>query len=330
MVVVDPSEKIIVFTQSSEATDVRLDKYLAEHQEVDLSRSRIQDLIRNGAVKVNGKKRKTSYQLRPGDTISILFVPSSPPLAASEEVEFGLLYEDDFIVVVNKPPGLVVHPCAGHQGGTLVHGLLQRFAHLPSLGLGVRPGIVHRLDKDTSGVMVIAKDERTRHFLVQQFKQRHVRKRYLALVHGRPEGEHGFMDLPIGRHPVKRKEMSVSLGKGRRAVTEWEVVSTFSLDVSLLRVVIHTGRTHQIRVHLAYMGYPVLGDTVYGYGRRWWRHQDAAMRRVLEVAKRQMLHAEMLGFLHPDSNRYVEFTAPLAPDIEEAIIRLGGVKPDRG
>jgi 23S rRNA pseudouridine1911/1915/1917 synthase len=330
MVVVDPSEKIIIFEQSSEATVIRLDKYLAEHKEVGLSRGRIQDLIRNGAVKVNGKKRKTSYQLRPGDRISVPFLPSSPALAASQDVEFGLLHEDDSLVVVNKPPGLVVHPCAGHQGETLVHGLLHRFAHLPSFDTGVRPGIVHRLDKDTSGVMVIAKDEKTRHFLADQFKNRKVRKRYLALVHGRPEGERGFMDLPIGRHPVKRKEMSVSLDKGRRAITEWEVISSFPLDISLLRVVIHTGRTHQIRVHLAYMGYPVLGDTVYGYGRRWWRQQDAAVRRTLDLVKRQMLHAEMLGFIHPDSKRYVEFTAPLQPDMEEAVARLRTLKPSSG
>lgn len=316
-----PSEKIIIFNQSSHAGEIRLDKFLSEHHEVHVSRGEIQELIKKGAVKVNGKKRKASYQLKPGDTIRILFLRPPLHLAASEDVEFGILHEDSSLVVVNKPPGLVVHPCAGHRGKTLVDGLIQRFSHLSSLET-VRPGIVHRLDKDTSGVMVIAKDEEARLFLTDQFKKREVRKRYAALVHGRPEAEYGSMDLPIGRHPVKRKEMSVSLNQGRRAVTEWDVVSTFSLNISLLRVVIHTGRTHQIRVHLAYMGYPVLGDKIYGYGRRWGRRQDAAMRKLLDLANRQMLHAEMLGFIHPDSKQYMEFNAPIAQDIQAVIAWL--------
>ena len=329
MIVVDLREKTIIVKQSSGGADVRLDKYLSEHTDTALSRARIQGLIRVGAVKVNGEKRKSSYQLRPGDRITILFLPPSPPLLESEDVEFDILHEDDSIVVVNKPPGLVVHPCAGYRGATLVHGLVQRFARLPSPGMGLRPGIVHRLDKDTSGVMVVAKDDRAHHFLTDQFKKREVRKQYLALVHGRPEGGRGFMDLPIGRHPVKREEMSVSLVNGRRAITEWEVVSAFPLDVSLLRVAIHTGRTHQIRVHLAYMGYPVLGDRTYGYGRRWWRRQDETMRKALTLAGRQMLHAEMLGFVHPESKRYVEFKAPLYPDMENLIEWLRMVKPGR-
>jgi 23S rRNA pseudouridine1911/1915/1917 synthase len=330
MIVVHSREKTIIFQRSSADTDVRLDKYLSEHKEVDLSRARIQDLIRVGAVKVNGETRKSSYQLKPGDRITVHVVPLSTPLGASEDVEFDLLHEDNSILVVNKPPGLVVHPSAGHRGGTLVHGLLHRFAHLPPLGTCLRPGIVHRLDKDTSGVMVVAKDDRAHDFLADQFKRREVTKRYLALVHGRPEGEHGFMDLPIGRHPVKRKEMSVSLLHGRRAITEWEVVCAFPWDISLLKVVIHTGRTHQIRVHLAYAGYPVLGDRTYGYGKRWWMQQDVMMRGALALVKRQMLHAEILGFIHPESKSYVEFKAPLHPDMEELIEWLRTVKPGGG
>ncbi len=330
MIVVPSREKTIIFQQSSGDTEVRLDKYLSEHKEVDLSRARVQELIRVGAVEVNGRTRKSSYQLRPGDRITILSLPPSTPLEASEEVKFDLLHEDNSIVVINKPPGLVVHPSAGHRGGTLVHGLVHRFAHLASLGTCIRPGIVHRLDKDTSGVMVVAKHDRAHYFLTDQFKRRKVTKRYLALVHGRPVGEHGVMDLPIGRHPVKRKEMSVSLLQGRRAITEWEVVSAFPLDFSLLRVMIHTGRTHQIRVHLAYVGYPVLGDGTYGYGKRWWRQQGVMMQGVLALAKRQMLHAEELGFIHPESRRYVEFKAPLHPDMEGLIAWLDAVKPGRG
>jgi 23S rRNA pseudouridine1911/1915/1917 synthase len=330
MIEVYSREKIIIFMQSSGDTDVRLDKYLSEHKQLDLSRAKIQDLIRNGAVEVNGEKKKSSYQLRSGDRIAIHFLPPSSPLVTSEDVEFDLLHEDDSIIVVNKPPGLVVHTCAGHQGRTLVHGLVHRFAHLSSPGRFVRPGIVHRLDKDTSGVMVIARDDRVHQFLADQFKKREVKKIYLAVVHGRPEGNSGRVDLPIGRHPANRKEMRVSFFKGRNAITEWEVVSAFLMDISLLRVVIHTGRTHQIRVHLAYLGYPVLGDRTYGYGRRWLRQQDEMMRKTVSLAKRQMLHAETLGFIHPESKRYVEFRAPLYSDMEELIEWLHAFKPARG
>lgn len=313
---VNSVEKSFIFHQSSADIDARLDKFLSDNKEVDLSRARIQGLIKAGAVTVNDERKKPSYQLKPGDRITIRFLPASSSLEASENVEFDLLYEDNSIAVVNKPPGLVVHPAAGHDTGTLVNGLIYKYANLSSFSGQLRPGIVHRLDKDTSGVMVIAKNDRVHNFLANQFKRREVVKRYLALVHGKVEGEQGIVDLPIGRHPAKRKQMSVSLLKGRRAITEWKVMAVFSLDLSLLRVAIHTGRTHQIRVHLAYRGYPIVGDMVYGYGKRWWRQQDVMMREALALVKRQMLHAEMLGFVHPDLLRYVEFEAPLPPDME--------------
>lgn len=324
---VNSREKTFTFNQSSPDINARLDKFLSDNKEVDLSRARIQDLIKIGAVTVNDEKRKPSYQLKPGDRITIRFLPPSAPLEASENVEFELLYEDNSIAVVNKPPGLVVHPAAGHHTGTLVHGLVHKYANLSSISGQLRPGIVHRLDKDTSGVMVIAKNDRAHHFLANQFKGREVTKRYLAFVHGKAEGEQGIVDLPIGRHSIKKKEMSVSLLKGRRAITEWKVVSVFSLDLSLLRVTIHTGRTHQIRVHLAYMGYPVVGDMVYGYGKRWWKQQDVMIRGALTLVKRQMLHAEMLGFVHPDLLRYVEFEAPLPPDMEALLRWLHKIRP---
>jgi len=312
---VNAVEKIVVFHQSSANLDVRLDRFLSVKRHIDLSRARVQDLIKTGAVTVNSERKKPSYQLKAGDRIKISFLPPSVLLEASENIEFNLLYQDNSILVVNKPPGLVVHPSAGHHAGTLVHGLLRKCTNLSSVSGPVRPGIVHRLDKDTSGVMVVAKSDRVHNFLANQFKRREVKKRYLALVHGNVEKEKGVMDLPIRRHPVKRKEMHVSLLEGRAAMTQWEVISVFSLGFSLLKISPSTGRTHQIRVHMAYMGYPVVGDCLYGYGKRWWKQQSSIVKEVLMLVKRQMLHAELLGFVHPDSMRYVEFEAPPPPDM---------------
>jgi 23S rRNA pseudouridine1911/1915/1917 synthase len=307
-------EKIFTFHQTSAYTGFRLDKFLSDDRDLGLSRAKIQKLIENGSITVNGKRRKASYQLAPGDTIKIAYPPSSVILEASEDIEFDLLYEDNSIAVINKPPGLVVHPSAGHEKRTLVHGLLYRCNQLSS-GDPIRPGVVHRLDKDTSGVMVIAKSNKAHDHLAQQFKKREIKKRYLALVHGAAEKEKGIIDLPISRHPVRRKEMSISLSKGREAMSEWEVVSVFSLGFSLLKITPYTGRTHQIRVHMAYMGYPIVGDAVYGYGKRWWKQQSLVLKETFALVKRQMLHAEILGFLHPDSLRYVEFKTPPPKDM---------------
>jgi len=308
-------EKTFIFHQSSADIDVRLDKFLSNKKDVDLPRARIQNLIKIGEVTVNGERKKPSYQLKPGDRIKISFLSPSIPLEASENIEFDILYEDNSILVVNKPPGLVVHPSAGHYSGTLVHGLLRKCTNLSSISGPIRPGIVHRLDKDTSGVMVVAKSDRAHNFLTRQFKSREVKKRYQALVHGNVGKEKGIVDLPISRHPVKRKEMCISLLKGRMAMTEWEVISILSLGFSLLRISPSTGRTHQIRVHMAYMGYPVVGDILYGYGKRWWKQQSSIMKEAFTFVKRQMLHAELLGFVHPDSMRYVEFEAPPPMDM---------------
>jgi len=314
--VVNSWEKTFIFRQPAEKIDVRLDKFLSDNKDVSLSRARIQNLITTGAVTVNGERKKPSYQPKPGDRIKILFLPKPAPLEVPENVKFDLLYEDNSILVVNKPPGVVVHPSVGHYTGTLVHGLLYRCRNLSSSGDPIRPGIVHRLDKDTSGVMVVAKSDKAHDFLSNQFKKREIKKSYLAIVHGNVEKKKGIIDLPISRHPIKRKEMSVSLLKGRAAISEWEVISVFPLGFSLLRINLHTGRTHQIRVHMAYMGYPVVGDVVYGYGKKWWNQKSLTMKKTLTLVKRQMLHAEILGFVHPDSLQYVEFEAPLPTDMD--------------
>ena len=308
-------ETTVFFRQSSAEGDVRLDKFLSDTKEVDLSRARVQHLIKIGAITVNDERKKPSYQLKPGDRIEISF-PTPPILAGGPaDVEFDLLYEDSSILVINKPPGLVVHPSAGHYSGTLVHGLLNKCGPLSSFGDPIRPGIVHRLDKDTSGVMVVAQGDRAHTFLAHQFKKRAVTKQYVAVVHGLVEKGKGVVDLPISRHPVRRKEMSVSLLKGRAAKSEWEVIAHFSLGFSLLKIYLHTGRTHQIRVHMAYMGYPIVGDAVYGRGKNWWKEQSSPVKEALGLVKRQMLHAEVLGFSHPDSRHYVEFKAPRPKDM---------------
>jgi len=314
--VVNSWEKTFIFRPPSEEIDVRLDKFLSDNKNLGLSRARIQNLIAIGAITINGERKKPSYQPKPGDRIKISFLPKSVPLEVPENIDFDLLYEDNSILVVNKPPGLVVHPSAGHYTGTLVHGLLYKCRNLSSFGDPIRPGIVHRIDKDTSGVMVVAKSDRAHNFLSNQFKRREVKKSYLTIVHGNVEKKKGIIDLPISRNPIKRKEMSVSLLKGRAAITEWEVMSLFSLGFSLLRISLHTGRTHQIRVHMSYMGYPVVGDIVYGYGKRWWNQKSLVMKETLNLVKRQMLHAEILGFVHPDSLKYVEFKAPLPTDMD--------------
>ncbi len=323
---INSREKTFIFHQSSEEIDIRLDKFLSAKKGLDLSRARIQGLIKSGVVTVNGERKGPSYQLKPGDRIKISSLPRSVRLEASEDVDFDLLYEDNSILVVNKPPGLVVHPCSGHYTGTLVHGLLYKCSDLSSLsGLG-RPGIIHRLDKDTSGVMVVAKSDRAHNLLANQFKRREVKKRYLALVHGHVAKEKGTIDLPIKRHPVKRERMSASLLGGRVAKTEWELISIFPLGFSLLRISPYTGRTHQIRVHMAYMGYPVVGDALYGYGKRWWRRQSPIIKEALHLVKRQMLHAESLGFIHPDSLRWVKFEVPPPMDMGRLLNWLNGNK----
>ncbi|MBW1997951.1 MAG: RluA family pseudouridine synthase [Deltaproteobacteria bacterium] len=290
----------------------------------DLSRSRIQGLIRDGSVSVNGRATKSSYAVRAGDRISVREPPPEDSVLRPESVSFETIYEDPFLIVLNKPAGIVVHPAPGHSGGTLVHGLLRHCDDLSGIGGVVRPGIVHRLDKDTSGVMVIAKNDRVHDLLSQQFKARRVRKTYLALVHDIPEVRHGEVDLPIARHPKRRKEMAVQRGGGKRAITSWEKLSEVGSKFCLLAVSPKTGRTHQIRVHLSHVGHPVVGDKVYGYGQQWWRRNFPGDRQIAKMVNRQMLHAAVLGFVHPDSGEYCEFEAPMPEDMKNLIETLGG------
>ncbi|RMF87358.1 MAG: RluA family pseudouridine synthase, partial [Nitrospinota bacterium] len=246
---------------------------------------------------------------------SPLTTPPSP-LLVGEPIPLDILYEDPYLLVINKPAGLVVHPAPGNPSGTLVNALLFHCHRLSTAGDLQRPGIVHRLDKDTSGLLVVAKDDLSHRRLAYQLKQRQIKREYLALVHGWIREEEGVIDAPIGRHPRQRKKMAVVPGSGRPALTSFRVKERFT-HFTLLQVRLQTGRTHQIRVHMAYIHHPVVGDPV--YGGRGSRETRGEVRAALARLQRQALHAWRLGFWHPQSKEYLEFTAPLPADIAQVL-----------
>ena len=288
----------------------------------DCSRSYLAQLIRSGVLVVNQEPRKPSYRLGLGDVITGRRPPDPAPVRYTPEpIPLGILHEDAFLIVLDKPAGLVVHPAPGHPSGTLVNALL---AHCPDLAQGDdthRPGIVHRLDKDTSGVMVVAKERRTHEALAHQFKQRLVRKHYLAIVRGRVKTMNGEVDLPIGRHPTDRKKMSIITRHGRPAVTRWSVRQQFK-GAALLALELKTGRTHQARVHCAAIQHPILGDPVYGGRHRGDTTLPTDVRQALKTAGRQMLHAWRLSFRHPDDDREMRFEAALPEDMRHLLALL--------
>ena len=324
LVVKNETHSLFSFSISGEEGAERLDTYLASRVG-DLTRSKVQNLVRRGFVKVNGRPAKASYRLKRGDSVELSIPPEPPNVPKPEPIEFGILHEDSSLIVLNKPPGLVVHPSPGHSTGTLVHGLLQYCPELSGMGGLQRPGIIHRLDKDTSGLMVVAKNDKVHRFLSGQFKGGIIKKRYLALVHGNIEGERGEINLPIARHPRRRKEMSVALSGGKKALTFWRKVETFDDKFSLLSVAPKTGRTHQNRVHLSHLGHPIVGDPVYGYKKTWWKKQASLKGHMIPPIKRQMLHAEILGFIHPESEDFCEFQAPMPEDMYDILKNLRSI-----
>ncbi len=291
----------------------RLDLWLAAQRPAH-SRARWQELIRTGDVRVNGRTRKPHGLLREGDRVSWTIPAPRIAKPQPEDIPLDILYEDDDLIVLNKPAGLVVHPAPGHDSGTLVNALLNHCNNLPGIGGERRPGIVHRLDRDTSGVLVAAKSELAMRKLAAQFKRRQVRKEYVALAWGAPRPPRGTIDTLVGRSPYNRKKMSARPQTGRRAVTHYDTEQAFG-EVSLLRLRIETGRTHQIRVHLAHIGHPVVGDTQYGRARKTERPVPAT---------RQMLHAERLAFAHPRTGAALEFSAPLPEDMRGLLAALNG------
>ncbi len=299
--------------------DERLDVVVAAYLE-DCSRSYASTLIKKGVVKVRDSLKKPSYRLRRGEIVTGLVPPPEPADITPERTNFGVLYEDDHLMVIDKPPGLVVHPAPGHARSTLVHGLLFHCPDMKGVGGKLRPGIVHRLDKDTSGILLIAKSSSAHAKLSAQFKTRKIKKEYLALVWGRMPAAEGKIDLPIGRHPKDRKKMSVHSYAGRNAETLWKVEEEYK-DASLVRLDLKTGRTHQIRVHCAAIHHPVLGDQTYGKGKRLV--VETKDERKMPIP-RQMLHAWKIGFEHPEERKSMSFQADIPEDMKEilALLRL--------
>jgi 23S rRNA pseudouridine1911/1915/1917 synthase len=269
----------------------RLDRALSELFP-DHSRSALARLIEDGHVLLDTNEvRKTSHRVSSGQTVTVEFPPPSPSSVASQDLPLHILFDDADLVVVDKPAGLVVHPAAGHADGTLVNALLFHVPTLSGIGGEIRPGIVHRLDKDTSGVMVIAKNDAAHRKLAANWNSEHVRKEYLAIVYGTPDPDRGTIDAPIGRDPRDRKRMAV-VPSGRRAVTDFEVVERLRYS-SLVRCRLRTGRTHQIRVHLKHLGHPIIGDPLYS-GPQWKGIPDKQLQKALAAIDRQMLHAAKL------------------------------------
>jgi 23S rRNA pseudouridine1911/1915/1917 synthase len=281
---------------------IRLDRYIAEECP-ELSRSYIQKLAEEGHITVNGAEVKRSSSLDIGDKVSIIIPPSVPPSLLAEEIPLNIVYEDDDLLVVDKPAGLTVHPAPGHPSHTLVNAILAHYPHLSGVGSPGRPGIVHRLDKNTSGLIVVAKNDAAQQNISAQIKARSVTKRYLVLVAGHLSPDRGIIEAPIGRDPGNRKRMAVVSG-GREARTQYRVIKYMD-NCTLLEVSPETGRTHQIRVHLAAIGYPVVGDEIYG--------------TRSPILRRQFLHAHHLGFRLPSTGEQVELSSELPSDLEEAL-----------
>lgn len=306
--------KIDVYEVRAEEYGLRLDVFLSAREQ-RLTRSQIKRMITDGKVRVNNREVKPSHSVKGGDRIEVRREALAAWSFAAEDIPLSICYEDDSIIVVDKPAGMVVHPGAGNYEGTLVNALLFHCRDLSGIGGVLRPGIVHRLDKDTSGLLVVAKSDRAHGDLSSQFKNRVVTKVYKALVYGDVKEESGVIELPIGRHPKDRKRMSVAAGRGRVSLSRWTVEERF-VYVTLLDVVIETGRTHQIRVHLSSQGYPVVGDAVYGGTRRRLQEiRHDTPRAIVGRLKRQALHAAEIGFRHPVTGRRMKFTSPLPADI---------------
>lgn len=292
------------FVEAEQAGE-RIDKYLTDSLEESISRSQVQQWIRGGDVRVNGQTVKPNYKMAAGDHIVLVIPDPVDEEIVPEPIPLDVVFEDRDVIVVNKPRGMVVHPAPGHYSGTLVNALLHHCTDLSGINGVLRPGIVHRIDKDTSGLLVAAKNDKAHLSLAEQLKEHSVTRIYTAVVHGNLAHDQGTIDAPIGRDPSDRKMYTVTHKNSKHAVTHFVVLDRFG-DYTLLQLKLETGRTHQIRVHMKYIGHPLVGDPLYG-------------RAKGNLMEGQALHAGVLGFLHPSHGEYMEFEAPLPEDMRRLI-----------
>lgn len=311
------TEPLIVVTVSEKAAGERLDSFLAGQLQGQ-SRSALQRLIENGDILLDGKPVRPSHKLVADSRIQINFPAPVAATPRAEEIPLDILYEDSDLIVINKPAGMTVHPGAGVSSGTLVNALLAHCKDLSGIGGEIRPGIVHRLDKGTSGVLVAAKNDQAHRGLAEQFSQHKVKRLYHALVFGVPEEDTGKINGIIGRHPTDRLRLSGKARNGKQAVTNWRVLERFK-QASLIRLRLETGRTHQIRVHLSEAGMPIIGDPLYPDGGRLNNLRDSQLKGMINKLKRQALHAYVLGFIHPTSQEYMEFSTEPPQDFMDIL-----------
>ncbi|CUO58907.1 RluA family pseudouridine synthase [Clostridium sp. NSJ-49] len=298
----------IILKVTEENTGERIDKYLSTVIE-GKTRSFIQGLIEEKAVTVNGKIIKSNYKVKINDEVVVILPEPIELDVKAENIKLDIVYEDSDVIVVNKPKNMVVHPAPGNYSGTLVNGLLYHCKDLSGINGVIRPGIVHRIDKDTTGILVVAKNDEAHNSLAKQFKDHSIKREYYALVEGRFSKESGTIDKPLGRNKKDRLKMDI-VEDGRRAVTHYEVLEQYDKGVSLIKCTLETGRTHQIRVHMASIGHPLVGDQTYGFKKQKFKIEG------------QALHAKTLGFIHPSTGEYIEFTSDLPEYFEELIRKL--------
>ena len=293
----------------AEAQGVRIDKFLSEACD-GLSRSYLQKLLKSELVEVDKRTVKNSYKLSAGDRIEFEVPEAAEPEIKAEDIPLDIIYEDSDIILVNKPKGMVVHPAAGHYSQTLVNGLMYHCRNgLSGINGVLRPGIVHRIDMDTTGVLIVCKNDFAHNAIAEQLKVHSITRKYFAIVHGVIQEDEGTVDAPIGRHPVDRKKMSINRKNGKEAVTHYRVLERFR-QFTYVECQLETGRTHQIRVHMASIGHPLLGDSVYGPSKSPFKLQG------------QTLHAGVLGIVHPRTGNYMEFSAPLPEYFSELLDKL--------